>query len=65
MGEVFEAFDPELRRTVAIRLLHECRLPDEEEDARALRLVRASRSSARCCCRRSSRWTRWRRTWGS
>ncbi|NNB86191.1 serine/threonine-protein kinase [Corallococcus exiguus] len=47
MGEVFEAFDPELRRTVAIKLLHERRLPDEEEDARALRLVREAQAMAR------------------
>ncbi|WP_164010924.1 serine/threonine-protein kinase [Pyxidicoccus trucidator] len=47
MGEVFEAFDPELRRTVAIKVLHERQLPGESRDTRALRLMREAQAMAR------------------
>ncbi|NMO22680.1 serine/threonine protein kinase [Pyxidicoccus fallax] len=47
MGEVFEAFDPELRRTVAIKVLHDRQLSGESHDTRAMRLMREAQAMAR------------------
>jgi serine/threonine protein kinase len=50
MGEVYLAFDSELNRTVAVKVLHQAVAANEQR-------VRASSMSAKCrkCCKRNVR----------